>query len=272
MKRRLIFNNQGDAAGADPVVFVHIPKTAGTSFTGYLVTHFRREEIAPPYFGDLATLESTRGKRFVAGHFLLSQALGVFPNAFFLTFLREPVARIQSQYRSFHDPAKLTDAWRQHMSAEALEDIEFAQRATFEEFVLSKRPSIRGHIDNVQTAFLADAGLEGRAALESAIRNLQTRISFFGIQERFEEALELFRFQTGSKKPFTVPREHRNLSVPADLGLGAKGRRRLEELVALDAGLYAAARRLFWARYTQLWLLWRPLRPLFAIARLAAMR
>ena len=82
---------------------------------------------------------------------------------------------------------------------------------------------------------------------------MQTRIGFFGIQERFEQSLELFRFQTGSEKPFTVLREHRNLSVPADLGLGVKAQRRLEELSALDAELYAAACRLFSARYARLW-------------------
>ena len=263
MKRRRLFDGDGAVAEAAPLVFLHIPKTAGTSFAGHVAAHFRDDEIAPPYWGAPASLESARDKRFVAGHFLLRQAIVPFAGAFLTTFLREPVARVQSQYRSFHDPAKLNQAWRDRMSAAQRDDFEFAQRASFDEFILSDRDSLTDHIDNVQTAFLADADLKERAALASAIRNLRTRIGFFGIQERFEDSLELFRFQTGSDRLFTLPESEQNPSVAADLGLSTKGRRRLADLVALDVALYAAARRLFRWRLAELRLIRQPLREMF---------
>jgi hypothetical protein len=262
MDRSRLFDRRGPVPGAAPLVFLHVPKAAGSSFMLHVAAHFRADEIGPPYWGDPATLQSARGKRFVAGHILFRDAIGAFEDAFLATFLREPVARVQSQYRSFHDPAKLSEPWRQRMTAEELANLEFAQRASFEEFVLSDRHNILAVLDNVQTAYLADADATGQAAVDSAIRNLRTRVGFFGLQERFEASLDLFRFQTGSRRRFTLPAASQNLSVAADLGLSAKGRRRLAEHVALDIPVYDAARRLFSRRLTEL-LIRRPFGALF---------
>jgi len=265
--RGRLFRGGAIAPGAPPIVFVHIQKTAGTAFRAHLARHFRAEEIAPPYLSVPDALEAVRDKRLVAGHFSLARAMPLFPGAVFMTFLRDPVARIQSQYRSFHDPANLTEAWRQRLPEAQLGAIEFAQGASFEEFLFSDHPTLRHHTDNLQTFCLADHGLDGAAALESAARNLEGRIRFFGLRERFADSIELFRATTGSRRDFAVPAAQWNRSAPAELGLSARGRERLAELVALDVVLYQAGTRLFDRRLAEARSIWRPLRRIFTMAR-----
>lgn len=249
MRLRRLFVDGRIAADAPPIVFLHIQKTAGSSFSWHLRSHFTPAQIAPDYWGDERTLQENGDKRLIAGHITFAQATRHFPTAFLVTMLRHPVARVQSQYRSFHDESRRARDWRLHIALERQRDVDFATKASFDEFILSDRPTIRGHIDNLQTYFLADRGLRGRPAVEAAIRNLHTRIGFFGIQEHFDRSIGLLHLLTGSHRRSSVPESERNVSLAADLELSKRGRERLAECTALDAELYAAAQRSFWRTY-----------------------
>src|SRR5580700_2574026 len=100
------------SAGEPPLVFNHIPKTAGTSFRSILYSHFPSSEIAPAsHAGALHTLKPEQRYALFAGHFTYSEITPIAPCAIHITFLRDPIARVISQYRNWHDPAHRPSYW-----------------------------------------------------------------------------------------------------------------------------------------------------------------
>ncbi|MCW5737860.1 MAG: sulfotransferase family 2 domain-containing protein [Enhydrobacter sp.] len=124
--------SQGDKAdepalGAEPilgdVVFVHIPKTAGTSMRNMLVAalptvakifHYHDDTarisgtFTNAFTSDIVTAEQLHAHRsklprdqqlLVCGHYPLSSLTSAFHPASFVTFLRDPVDRVVSNYR-----------------------------------------------------------------------------------------------------------------------------------------------------------------------------
>jgi hypothetical protein len=110
------------AIGRSLCVFVHVPKTAGTSLRGEVAQilqpdvniavdytdhsrsfHQRMDEAVDGFMA-----EATGARiRFASGHILARHAQrirGAFPDARFVTFLRDPVQRVISDYRYQRSP------------------------------------------------------------------------------------------------------------------------------------------------------------------------
>jgi hypothetical protein len=227
-----------------PLAFIHINKTAGTSFTEYLRGHFRsRQTIAPPYFGDFAQIGIQNDAiELYWGHFTLADFRKQRPRAWFVTFLRDPIQRIISQYRSLHNPANLSGGWEKILPPHARKALEFAQRATFEEFVCSTDPFIVGHIQDLQTRFLSSyRDPRHPEFLTSAIANIEQRLLFVGTTERFDDSIDLFRFQLQSQHIYQPDIHQKNVSHQYPVAMSARVRRRVEELVQNDQRLYKRA-------------------------------
>jgi len=103
------------------IVLVHIPKTGGTSLRVAAEHYFGPERMLYDY-GAAAMLTSDLvrewvhekrdlerfvqevaegGFRFLSGHFQLQKYAGVMPDARFVSWIRQPVARIWSSYRHY---------------------------------------------------------------------------------------------------------------------------------------------------------------------------
>src|SRR4029077_17948550 len=89
------------------LIFLHIPKTAGSTFQFILenslgVTACHTNHTKRPVFTQ-SDLDFARklfpGLRSLAGHNLVDPFSLAVPDPFYLTFLREPVARVFSQYQ-----------------------------------------------------------------------------------------------------------------------------------------------------------------------------
>ena len=143
-----------------PLVFVHIPKTAGTAFFRYLAANMpSRDHVSPPFIRDYDKIEwRNPAFKLFSGHFLFRAVRPLVPHGHFVTFLRRPAARIASLYRSWSDPQKLPpgDPWRNEMTAEELADIEFVQRASLDELISTDRPNLVAGMADRQTFMLSD--------------------------------------------------------------------------------------------------------------------
>lgn len=101
-----------------PLVFVHVPKTAGTSFRLGLDEAVGREYVCRDYgagnpetsaivnhcvyeksdFWEFKKQFADSGYRFITGHFGAQRYLPVFPTGNMITFLRDPLQRAVSEY------------------------------------------------------------------------------------------------------------------------------------------------------------------------------
>ena len=221
-------NQALERAAPRPLLFVHIPKTAGTSLRmaaeeklGERVLRdygpnasetsdfIRERRYAEPPIGEARLgqdLEAS-GCRILAGHVRYADYAGVFAPDRVVTFVREPIARVVSEYHHHRRNRGL------EMSL-----LEFA-----------RRPTNR----NRQARMLVGAPLASLACV--------------GISERYGESLELLARRTGVRLPEL--RANRNPDREGALSpaypLTKEERDELARLNEKDVELYAEALRLF---------------------------
>lgn len=234
-----------------PVVFLHIPKTAGTTTALWLrLLHGARHMKASSYTTGskmdalTAKLEAAAGSvESAAGHVPLS-AWTLFPTgASFFTFLREPIDRALSHFCYFHERGQTTDAPAPDGATSQVAALEAALAAWD-----ATSPALQAVLpDNLQVRMLS--GFEmgapaSRGMLEAARRNLDN-FDVVGLTERFDESTALLHRVYGWRllalQRHRV-RTHRRLPVHA---LAPRVLAELRRLNALDEELYAEQRLRF---------------------------
>ena len=168
-----------------PLVFLHIPKTAGMTLTQLVQRQFQPDEVYSIKGDDVAaSVERLKalpeGERLrlrcLKGH----QAFGLHeylaPGTRYITMLRHPVSRIVSHY-------EFVKARPHHYLHARMKG------ATLAEFAASR---LSGELHNGQTRLLAgiwdDRPLE-QADYDRAIANLEQHFDWRGLMERFDESI-----------------------------------------------------------------------------------
>jgi hypothetical protein len=202
------------------MIFLHIPKTAGSTFQFILENSFgvaachtnhTKKTVFTQQDLDFAR-KMFPGLRSIAGHNLVDPLSLSAPNPFYLTFLREPVARVFSQYQDGI--------------------ISGNHSLTFEETLRQ-----REHLENLQVKLMA-----GERNLDKAKRFLE-RCSFVGLTEKFELSLHLLERLT----PYPLNFNYKKRRVAPDnrIKKSLEGDNRLIEMAReynqLDIELYAFA-------------------------------
>ena len=216
------------------LVSIHMPKTAGTSFRDSLEEHFG-ERFRPDYqdyplaqsaeqrraqarrWGETARPADFAGVACVHGHFLPLKYLPLADGlpCTFVTWMREPVARLVSHYhywlRAYQPDSELVSPLHRRVVEEGW---------SLERFCLA--PQLR----NVYTEFLWGFPVD--------------RLDFIGITEYFAEDLRYFshRFLGNKMLPRTLNQRLPEGGSPDEPALTALERAAVEEFHAADMALY----------------------------------
>lgn len=219
-----------------PLAFMHIPKTSGVA-----VTHGLAEALAPAVTvggfdhsllsanQDFDSMDDTVRRHIypsptsmpkradlIAGHFAISTLIKAYPNAQYMTILREPVSRLLSHWLY----------WRQ-MSDEALAPwgetryVVKLARGSLEDF-LSEAP-LAVATDNLMLRMLLwphplikkDEFIEP-ARDRQLLREATIRLQMFDFVDYVENSALLDRLQTWLGRPFNYHRLNETDSMPRE--------------------------------------------------------
>jgi Sulfotransferase family len=170
---------------ANVMISIHISKTGGTTFVDILrkcadevlyldydydyqpsptALYRRGKRITPPFESIIDDLESLPGRSVIHGHFQALKYTDRFPNAAYVTWLRDPVERIVSHYLYWQ---------RSQIPGDAKWEQVTAQQMSLEQFAQLK------FVRDLQQAYLFPLAVE--------------QFDFIGITEEYDRSLELFR-------------------------------------------------------------------------------
>jgi hypothetical protein len=227
------------ADSEEAVIFLHVPKAAGSTLNRLIEWEYPLTEIysIDPVFDRWSwahlqrlSKERLRRKRIFKGHMLFGLHAILPQPATYITVLREPVDRVISSFYFMRNYKLHPLYWKFRSGKWSLED--FARR--------SPR-------DSVQCKILA--GVDYRTPCtaeiyETAKENLLQHFSVVGLSERFEESLALMKLRFGWKlqryASFNVTRSRpRKTDIPqSTLDL-------IAEKNSFDISLYECAANIF---------------------------
>ena len=180
------------------IISLHIYKTAGSTFLAIIDRQYKKDEIIyANIVGINKTLEILKTHnhernetlKIVHGHFAYGWHKYFSEEVRYITFLRNPVDRIVSDYyynRSFSGG----------------HNYKYASKMTLKEYIMCDEIL---NTDNGQTRFVAGDfttphGKCSELTLHTAIKNIENHFAFVGLMERFDESLLLANYYLGWKK------------------------------------------------------------------------
>ena len=230
----------------EAVRFLHIPKTAGSTFTDIL----KRQFINRKYFEFTGNLDkdinnfnklSPAQKADIAlfiGHAPLTTKIPEADNALLFTFLREPVSRVKS--------------FCQHVAegkSPYLLELFPPQKFDLDYFLASGNTELA----NLQTKMLAGQyandvcqdlnSLSKRELMNLALKNLFEKIDAYGITEFFDESIIWFAHKYNWRIPFYFRRNTR--SPRKKIIFDKRHIKKIIELNQIDIEVYKIARSEF---------------------------
>lgn len=231
-------------SGQPIVVFTHIPKTSGTSFRKSLVEPNVPAELIYPYPGARRFLaERRRGRAFIWGHVPYGVHVALRREVRYVTFLRDPIDRAVSFYHfaKDSDPRKYVHPAR--ADAEACSLTEFFRLRRYQNWQARFIAGLPYHYLYPRVAGGAFDEEVGRRAV-SHLRDAYV----FGLQERFEESLQVLERELGWSRRTTVDRQKQTATRPGLESLDPATAAALAKSNHLDCELYRFAQAAFEGR------------------------
>ncbi len=230
---------------AQTVIFLHVPRTAGTSLGSILGRQYPKGSI---FRGgllkdeDLASFRALdRGRReslaLVDGHMLFGLHEDIPGDSTYITFLRSPVDRVVSYFFYL----------KRRPQTPLFERIE-AQNIDLRAFV--ERGEARLHTHDGATRMISGGGLDEfdedpDGMLERAKANLESSFSCVGLSERFDESALLLKAELGWTRPVMYARKNVTAARTSLDDLSSVERASIERVNERDMELYEFAKSLF---------------------------
>jgi hypothetical protein len=218
-------------------VFVHVPKTAGTSFHHGLRKALGADAVSPSFIAtNMTPAQAARLDRFdiISGHISMADVSRYFPDREVLTILRDPVDRCLSWYYFAHKgstPSFASDflAAKQH-DVESFFDLDY--RVIYRNVFNRQVRQLGDHVLNV-SADLDKASETAKAVLRSA--------AWVGRQETLAADLE----KLGMRQPELAGLSISTLNTTGErrsvADLNPRTIERIRELNVYDLDLYSFA-------------------------------
>jgi hypothetical protein len=230
-----------------PLIFIHIPKTAGATLRAILTQRFPKEETfscgASTLYTEFYTMppEQRARLRLLAGHMPFGLHAGLPSPANYVTILRNPVDRIISFYYfliQIPDPGNY------------LYEAVVGRKMSIKDFLHSK---ITNELDNLQTRILVgessltrpEFGSCSEADLHQALNNLQHQVLVTGLTERFDESLLLIKKHLGWKFIPVYTSKNVNRKRPARSRVSPEIVDLIRSYNQFDIKLYQEAEKMF---------------------------
>lgn len=200
----------------DKLLFIHIPKTAGSSFRESMI----KPNVSSYYnFRGLKNLylkKNVVNNEVIGGHMPYGVHKIIKGSPKYFTFLRSPIDRAISHYFFMVQAAnpKYPNANRPHRllhQKTPLKDIFNATKSHKYRF------SVFSLLDNLQTRYIAGYryywySKDSNDLLKIAMKNLKENIELFGIQEQYQDSLQLFQNVFGWEN-YPVSQKLRNTRI-----------------------------------------------------------
>ncbi len=253
----------------DLLYYLHIPKTAGMSFTDVLKAHFKADESSfLEYIGDLVNRppSSMDKLKAISGHHFYNIDTFTHRVPVYITMLRDPVERTISYYAFIrripenrsHPIVKsmsllefVTDKRTQHLYVNAQTRFLAADPNTVEMAKNLKHNPEEPFELFEQMQLYAPTGYHDPVLLSRAQARLQ-KFAFVGLAEQFDQSVELLCYTFG----WPVPPAPRVLNVspnrPAPDAIPQEVIDIIHENTRLDAALYETGKAIFTANYDQM--------------------
>lgn len=229
------------------MIFLHVPKTAGTTLHHILERCYPRNQICsfkdPNYRSELENFqklstETREAYRLIKGHLSFGFHRHLPGRSTYITFLREPVARALSFY---HYARSHPEHYLYPLLGDDHVDLKI---------LLRQRTPTTHELFNLQTSMVAGDEWDDperpadRAALERAKQNLRSHFDVVGLTEEFDTSLRLLRRRFGWKVRFYTRKNVTRRKDQID-NLDPETHSLVREANALDIELYQFARELF---------------------------
>lgn len=191
------------------VVFMHIPKTGGTSIHEMLAAFFEPEEIFPERFNKFDTYQpdDLAKYRYFSGHMDIKSIELFLGPKYVLSMFREPKKRILSLYYFWRSHTA------EHIEKHSLNGPRLAKSMDLLSFLREHQFGIPGNIDNIQTRTLLGPMHCGpnreflfphEEVLDRAFRAIDS-IDRVGILENFDESCFRIFKDLGLSAPAQFP-------------------------------------------------------------------
>jgi hypothetical protein len=228
------------------IIFLHIPKAAGTTLSRVFLANYRRDETftidgvrgeeSTKQFIDMSADEK-RKIRLLQGHMVFGLHKHLVSPFSYITILRNPIDRVVSHYYYvLREP-------KHYLYNEVV-----SRRMNLQDYVGS---GISTELNNDQVRLIAGIddqipfGCCTRTNLEQAIGNLRKYFEVVGISERFDESLLLLKKKLGWHGMPLYRKTNVTKGRPRIDQITRKGLKTIEKMNELDMELYEYAGQCF---------------------------